>query len=64
MKFSKPNTKLKRLYDVQLLQQYLRDNRKVYSFDLLSGHSCPFAKECLSKAIVSAGSRKIQDGKD
>ena len=63
MKFSNANAKLRRLYDVELLEQYLRDNRKVYSFDLLSGHSCAFAKQCLSKVIVDKGKRKIQDGK-
>lgn len=36
----------------------------VYSFDILSGVNCPFAKDCHSKAVVHAdGSRSIQDGK-
>jgi hypothetical protein len=38
MKFSTANTKLKKL------QKKIR--RKVYSFDLLSGHTCPGAKDC------------------
>ena len=36
----------------------------VYSFDLLSGVTCPFAQDCHSKVVVRAdGSRSIQDGK-
>lgn len=57
LKFSKANTKLKKL------ERFLEKGEKVYSFDLLSGHSCPFAKDCLSKAIETPdGKRKIQDG--
>ncbi len=62
MRFSKANTKLKQLYDVELLEQYLEHNRKVYSFDLLSGHSCPFASECLSKVVTIDNRRRIKDG--
>jgi len=37
---------------------------QVYSFDMLSGVTCPFAHDCHSKAVVRAdGSRTIQDGK-
>jgi hypothetical protein len=37
---------------------------QVYSFDMLSGVTCPFANDCHSKAVVRAdGSRTIQDGK-
>lgn len=36
----------------------------VYSFDLLSGVTCPFAQDCHSKAVLRAdGSRSIQDGR-
>ena len=36
----------------------------VYSLDLLSGVTCPFAQDCHSKAVLGAdGSRSIQDGK-
>jgi hypothetical protein len=36
----------------------------VYSFDMLSGVTCPFAQDCHSKAVVRAdGTRSIQDGK-
>ena len=65
LKFSLANAKIEALKQVDELQPYLTDKRKVYSLDLLSGYSCPFAKECLSKAVVqSDGRRKIKDGKD
>ena len=71
LKFSEANAKTKKLYKVEALAEWLTDNRQVYSLDLLSGWSCPFAKECLSKAtptgeISAAGNPrlKIVDGKD
>tara|TARA_R100000808_G_C2141201_1_gene148983 strand:+ start:408 stop:1181 length:774 start_codon:yes stop_codon:yes gene_type:complete len=60
--FSKANAKLEKLADVPVLAQFLENKRKVYSFDLLSGHSCPFAEKCLSKVKMVDGKRKIQDG--
>ena len=63
LKFSAANAKIEALANDPELAQYLTDKRKVYSFDLLSGYSCPFAESCLSKAVVqSNGKRKIQDG--
>lgn len=62
MKFSPANVKLQRLATVPELQPFLRNKRKIYSFDLLSGHSCPFADKCLSKAIATPAGRRIQDG--
>lgn len=62
MKFSNANAKLKKLYDVPELSKWLRDKRKVYSFDLLSGHSCPFAEKCQSKVVEIDGKRKVKDG--
>ena len=62
--FSKANAKLEALYDVPELEQYLTKKQKVYSFDLLSGWSCPQASECLSKVVQINGKRTIQDGKD
>ena len=50
LKFSPANAKLKLLED--------RIDKKIYSFSLLSGHSCPFAHNCYSKVI----NRKIVDG--
>jgi hypothetical protein len=61
VKFSNANTKLKRLYQIPELGKFLV-KRKIYSFDLLSGHSCPFASKCLSKAVVTDEGRRIQDG--
>lgn len=63
MKFSKANAKIQALRDVPSLAHYLAGKRKVYSFDLISGYSCPFAEQCLSKAVADAqGKRKIKDG--
>jgi len=56
--FSNANKKTKALYDVEALKPFLIDKKKVYSFDLLSGHSCPQANICLSKVVNG----KIQDG--
>lgn len=65
LEFSPANAKIKNLAKVRSLKKYLRNKRKVYSLDLLSGHSCPFAEECLSKAMEREdGSRYIQDGKN
>jgi len=64
LKFSKANTKLKAMEKVDELSEYLQNKRKIYSFDLLSGWSCPFAKDCLSKVHVIDGKKKIKDGKD
>ena len=66
LKFSKANAKIEALKQIPELQDYLtKDRSKVYSLDLLSGTSCPYAKACLSKAVVqSDGRRKIKDGKD
>lgn len=69
IKFSPANSKLKKLTKVKALAKYLVSagdtiKRKVYSFDLLSGFSCPSAKLCFSRAVVGKdGKRKIQDGK-
>jgi hypothetical protein len=63
LKFSNANAKIQALKQVPELAHYLRGKRKVYSFDMLSGHTCPFADQCLSKAVqLDTGKRKIQDG--
>ena len=69
LQFSDANAKLKKLYQVPELQVWLADGRKVYSLDLLSGWSCPFAKDCLSKVhetgnLTKSGNPqvKLQDG--
>jgi len=62
--FSEANAKIEALAEVPSLKKYL-EGKKVYSFDLLSGYSCPFAKDCLSKAVEdSQGKRTIKDGPD
>lgn len=63
LKFSVANAKTKRLYQIPALAEYLDGGRKVYSFDLLSGWTCPGAKDCHSKVVESHGKRTIQDGK-
>ena len=64
LKFSKANAKTQALKNDSELADYLTDKRKIYSLDLLSGYSCPYAEKCLSKAIVQPnGKRKIKDGK-
>jgi len=63
LKYSPANAKTEALYEVPELVEFLQDKRKVYSLDLLSGWSCPFAEQCLSKAtILPNGKRQIMDG--
>tara|TARA_R110000824_G_scaffold26884_3_gene91921 strand:- start:716 stop:1495 length:780 start_codon:yes stop_codon:yes gene_type:complete len=64
LKFSNANAKTEALKQVPELAEYLKDKRKIYSLDLLSGYSCPYAEKCLSKATVdiTTGKRKIKDG--
>jgi hypothetical protein len=65
LKFSPANVKIQALSLVPAIASFLTAKRKVYSFDLLSGFSCPFANECFSKAVVGAdGKKSIQDGKN
>ena len=65
LQFSNANAKLEELYNVPELSKWLNNGRKVYSLDLLSGYSCPFANDCLSKAtptgeISKAGNPKLK----
>lgn len=69
VRFSDANSKIEQLKNVkELTEKYFNEVRnKVYSFDLLSGWSCPFAHECMSRAIEVTKpdgtiGRKIQDG--
>lgn len=63
LKFSAANAKIRDLAEVAGVKPYLANKRKVYSFDLLSGHNCPYAKDCLSKAVETPEGRRIEDGK-
>jgi len=64
LKFSPANAKTSHLTKVPGVAHFLANKRKVYSLDLLSGWSCPFACDCLSKVKVDSqtGKRSLQDG--
>jgi len=62
LKFSPANAKTKRLKTLPELQCFLDNKRKVYSLDLLSGWSCPGAKDCLARVHVEDGRRWLEDG--
>jgi len=66
LRFSDANAKIQHLQYVEALKPYLlpriTGKRRVYSLDLLSGWSCPFAKDCLSKVVEREGKRTIKDG--
>lgn len=62
LKFSEANAKIENLKKVHNLKKYLKDGKKVYSFDLLSGYSCPFANDCLAKVILIENKKKVKDG--
>jgi len=61
LRFSKANTKLEKLYSVPSVKKHLK-GRKIYSFDMLSGISCPGAKECKSQVKKKDGRRTVKDG--
>jgi len=61
LKYSNANAKTEALKEVDELKPFLYE-RKIYSLDLISGYSCPSAEECLSKAVIIDGKRKIKDG--
>ena len=57
--FSEANVKLVELAKHPDVQTFLENRRKIYSFDLISGHSCPFAETCLSKVMLTDGERVV-----
>jgi len=55
LKFSRGNAKLDKLEK--------KIKGQVWTFSLLSGHSCPYAKECRSQAVLGAnGKLHVKDG--
>lgn len=54
LQFGKGNAKLDKLAK--------KTGKTVYTFSLLSGHTCPYAKECNSKAVKQNGKLTIVDG--
>ncbi len=63
LRFSKANAKTKELSNSSVKDWLI--NRKAYSLDLISGWSCPCAKDCLSKVNVdSNGKKTVVDGPD
>ena len=54
LKFSRGNAKLDALESVI--------GGEVWTFSLLSGHTCPFAQDCFSKAVSVDGKMRTQDG--
>ena len=67
--FSQANSKLEKLAQNPNVGRFLTADfgraKKVYSFDLLAGFSCPSAKDCQAFAVLNkaTGKRKIVDGK-
>jgi hypothetical protein len=62
LKWSHANAKTENLTSVDAIKPFLANDRKVYSLDILSGWSCPFADECLSKVHLIDGKRVVKDG--
>ena len=63
LKWSKANATTARLAAVPGGSRFLKNTTlKVYRLDLLSGYSCPFAEQCLSRAVETDGKRTIKDG--
>lgn len=64
-KFSQANGKISKLHDSYRLRSFnKKTGKKIYSFDILSGRSCPYANECKAHVEIVEGKRKIKDGKD
>tara|TARA_R110000803_G_scaffold30640_6_gene68969 strand:+ start:413 stop:1198 length:786 start_codon:yes stop_codon:yes gene_type:complete len=64
VKFSPANAKIKELAKVRRLKKWLKLKRKIFSIDLLSGWSCPGARDCLSKVVIVKGKKHVKDGPD
>ena len=62
VRFSPANSKLRKLYFNRRLSRWLTGGRKIYSFDLLSGWTCPGALECKSHVVETPQGKRIVDG--
>lgn len=62
--FSAANAKIRTLANVDSLKKWTNGRKNsIYSFDLLSGWSCPYADDCLAKVFIQKnGRRKLKDG--
>ena len=65
VRFSAANRKIAKLAKRRGLRKYLRGGRKIFSFDLLAGVSCPGAKDCKAHAAERPdGTRYVVHGRD
>lgn len=65
LKISPQNSKTRSLREVEALAPYLANRRHICSLDLLSGVTCPGAKDCRSCVSEDCnGKRTIKDGPD
>lgn len=62
LRFSEANAKTSKLAELAQLSAVLANRRKVYSLDLLSGWTCPAAKDCMAKVYIENGKRSLRDG--
>jgi len=59
VRFSPANSKLAKTAKAMGIAK-----RRAYSFNILAGHDCPYARDCRSQVNVVDGKRKIEDGPD
>ena len=62
VRFSKANRKLIKLAKDRRSARWLRNGRKIYSFSVPAGITCPGASICLGKVVVVDGKRKFVRG--
>lgn len=64
-RFSGENRKITKLRSHDFAEKWLSGDRSIYSLDLISGFSCPFAEKCLAFAVEDSNGRaRIVDGKN
>jgi hypothetical protein len=65
VRFSSANSKIAKLAKRRGLRKFLRGGRKIFSFDLLAGVSCPGALDCKAHAAERPdGTRYVVHGRD